>query len=1089
MAAFAPAATFRCGLLAFVVVLAWATQGSAQQTGVVGTVRDSTGATVSGADITLTNVDTGETRQATTDEAGQYAIPNVKPASYTIVAEKAGFQRQQVEGVRLDVQLVRTVDFELPLGAVSDQVTVAASSATLQTTESTVSTLFETKVVDELPLNGRNFLQLQLLAPGVTLARGGTFSVVQLAAQNTSIGGGQFSVNGMRDVYNDYILDGVSFKDWIHGTNGMNPSVDAIQEFRTQTSNYTAEFGANAGGVINLVTKSGTNQFHGTAYEFHRNDKFDANNFFSNRAGLDKPPLRRNQFGGTLGGPIFRNRNFFFGSYEGFRENRSRTLISTFPTQKMHSGDFSELLTLPDPVVIHDPKTGVPYPGNIIPADQVLEVMPGYLDAYVPLPNRPGLLNNNIVQGTRVNSTDQFIGRVDHSLSASTQVYGRYAHNAIQDDPVEVNPNFTSTQNNQDDNLAVELTHTLSPSTILQVRFGYNRFHQIVNQNRAFTSPNIASDVLRIAGVATDPAASNAPAFIVPGFDGLSGAPSTPRSWYSNRYEGQASMTFVRGGHMLRAGLHYVYHQETFPEIIIPNGLYVFDGSFTGSPMADMLVGIPQTMLLSPELFDPQFRQPEVMPWVQDDWRITPNLTLNLGLRYERRPWPISRNNTISNILLPPGGGEASVILSGPCEPNPPIRRCETTLPTSTAPNRSTLGDNDNNNFAPRIGFAYKMGESGRTVLRGSYGVFYQAEPFNQFVFLSINPPFVSFYNRFNNQSNFETWDWYNPTAGLPAGGVQFTYIPQNSVTPFLQAWNVGIQRELWGNTLDITYVGNKDTHLWARTWPNQPRPGPGDIDSRRPYTNVSTVAGNEPIGSANYNGLQIRGQRRFSRGLAFLASYTFSKAMTDTQAAETGAFVPDLQDTQNRKANRGLWSADARHRFTLSAIYELPFGQGKLLGRDASGIIGGLISGWQLGGILTLQSGQPLTVTLPYDNPNVGEGAKLPDLIGDPNTGPKTVDKFFNTDAFAAPAPFTFGNAGIGIVTGPGIQQLDLSLVKNVRLTNDVRLEVRVEAFNALNHLIMGDPDTTFGTPGFGQVTSTRLDNREMQFAVRLVF
>jgi hypothetical protein len=1078
-----------CAFAVLVLVLLSATRAVAQQSGVVGTVRDTTGAVLASVDITLTNTETGETRRTTTNAMGQYAIPNVKAAVYQLVAEKQGFQRQVLERLTLEVELLRTVDVVLSVGSLTDEVTVVSSSPALQTTESAVSTLFETKVVNELPLNGRNFLQLQLLAPGVTLGRPGTFSVVQIAAQNTSIGGGNFSVNGMRDVYNDYLLDGVSFKDWIHGTNGMNPSVDAIQEFRTQTSNYSAEFGANAGGLVNMLTKSGTNLFHGTAYEFLRHDLFDAKNFFTNRAGEDKPPLRRNQFGGTLGGPVLQNKTFFFGSYEGFRERRATTLIGTFPTEKMHVGDFSELLTLPDPVVIHDPATGLPYPGNVIPADQVLAVMPGYLNLYVPLPNRSGLVSNNVVEGTRTNSTDQFIGRVDQVFGNNTQFFARYAHNTIEDEPPTSNANFFATQNNRDDNLSTQVTRTLSPTTILEMRFGYNRFKQIVNQNRAFTTPNIAAEVLQITGVATDPAASNAPAFIVPGYDGVSGAPSSPRSWFSDRYEGQGSISLVRGGHLLRAGVHVVHHRETFPEIIIPNGLYVFDGTFTGHSMADMLLGIPGTFLLSPELFDPQFRQTEVMPWVQDDWRVTSKLTLNLGLRYERRPWPVSANNTISNIVLPRGGGEASVVLSGPCVPDLPVRRCETSLPTATASNRSTLGGTDSNNFAPRIGFAYKLGDGDRTVVRGSYGIFYQPEPFNQFVFLSINPPFISFYNRFNNASNYQSWDWYNPTAGLPAGGIQFTYIPADSVTPYLQAWSLGIQQEIAGNVIDVTYVGNKDSHLWARTWPNQPPPGPGDIDARRPYTNVSTVAGNEPIGSSSYNGLQLRGQRRFSRGLAFIASYTWSKAITDSQLAETGAFVPDLQDTRNRRANRGLWSADTRHRFTLSVLYELPFGRDKRFASDASGVLGVIVSGWQLGGIATIQTGQPLTVTLPFDNPNVGEGAKLPNLVGDPNNGPQTVEKFFNTEAFEVPEQFTFGNAGIGTVTGPGINTVDLSLVKNIRLTERVRLQFRCEAFNAFNHLVMGDPVTDFGTPLFGQVTSTRLDNRELQFALRLEF
>lgn len=1062
----------------------------AQESAIVGTVSDSTGAVLVDVAVTATNVDTGETRSVRSSGVGQYAIPALRAGDYRVVAEKPGFQRSVVDKVALEVQLVRTVDLVLSPGAVSDQVNVTAEATALQESESSVSTLFETRVVNEIPLNGRNFLQLQLLSPGVTMAREGTFSVVQIAAQNTSIGGGNFSVNGMRDVYNDYLLDGVSFKDWIHGTNGMNPSVDAVQEFRLQTSGYSAEFGANAGGLVNMISRSGANQLHGTLYEFLRNDKFDANNFFSNRAGENKPPLRRNQFGGTAGGPIFRDKTFFFGSYEGFREQRTTTQFTSFPTAAMRKGDFSELLTLADPVVISDPATRTPYTGNVIPQSRILSVMAAYLDTYIPLPNRPGLANNHVVPGTRRNTTNQFLGRLDHMVSGTLALSGRYVHNGINDNPPSSNPNFTSTQNNRNQNLSIHLTDTLSPGSIAEFRFGYNSFNQFVDQNRAGTSPNIAADVLRISGVAVDPAASNAPAIITVGFGNLGGAPSSPRSWFSKRFEYHGAVSLVRGKHIFRAGMTLVRHHETFREIIIPNGLYVFDGVFTGYSMADMLIGIPSAFLLSPELFDPQFRQWEAMPWVQDDWRITSRLTLNLGLRYERRPWPVSDNNTISNILLPAGGGEASVVLSGACKPDLPVRRCESSLPTSMAASRSTLGRTDGNNFAPRIGFAYRLGNSARTVLRGSYGVFYQPEPFNQFVFLGINPPFISFYNRFNNLSNFQTWNWFDPTAGLPAGGIQFTYIPQNARAPYLQAWNLGIQRNLGaGVVLDLTYVGNKDTKLWARTWPNQPRPGPGDIDPRRPYTNVSTVAGNEPVGNANYHGLQIRGERRFSNGLSVLSGYTWSKAITDSQAAETGAFVPDLQDSRNRRANRGLWSADTRHRFTLSSLFELPFGRGKPFLSQMRGAAGKAVSGWQIGGILTLQSGQPLTVTLPFDNPNVGEGAKLPNLLRDPNQGPRTVERFFDTDAFAAPAQYTFGNEGIGAVTGPGLRNFDLSIVKNTAITERINLQFRSEFFNAANHAILGNPVTDFGTPLFGQIQSTRLDNRELQFALRLMF
>jgi len=1062
----------------------------AQQSGIVGTVTDSSGAVLAGVAVTARNVNTGEARETTSNDVGQFTMPNLQVGTYTVSAEKPGFQRKVVDQVKLEVQAVRTIDVMLPPGTVSEQVNVTAEATALQTNDSSVSTLLETKVVNEIPLNGRNFLQLQLLSPGVTMGPPSTFTAVQIASQNIAIGNGNVSVNGMRDVYNDYLLDGLSFKDWIHGTNGMNPSVDAIEEFRVQTSNYTAEFGANAGGLTNMVTKSGTNQFHGTVYEFVRNDLFDAANFFTDRAGEKKPPLRRNQFGATFGGPIRHGKTFFFGSYEGFREARTTTLFDTFPSAAMHTGDFSELLNLPTPIVIHDPFTGLPYPGNVIPPDKVLSVMPGYLDKYVPLPNRPGLANNFVIPGPHPNDSNQYLARVDHLLTSKLQLSGHYVYNGINDTPPTTNPNFFIKQNNKDQNATVHLTDTVSPSTILDVQFGYNLFKQFVNKNLANTTPNIARDILKINGVASDTRASDAPTFITPGFGTLGGFHFGPRQWFSERYETQASASLVRGKHFIRAGMHVVRHHETFPEIFIGNGLYVFDGSLTGYSMADMLIGIPQNFELSPELFDPQYRQWEITPWVQDDWRITPKLTLNLGLRYEWRPWPVSKTNSISNIVLPPGGGQASLVLAGPCTPDLPVRPCQSSLPSTIAANRSTLAGTDNNNFAPRIGFAYRLGNSDRTVVRGGYGIFYQPEPFNQFIFLSINPPFVSFYNRFNNSSNFTGWDWFNPTAGQPPGGVQFTFIPSNARTPYLQAWNFGVQRDLGaGFVLDVTYVGNKDTKLWARTWPNQPPPGPGDIDSRRPYTNVSTVAGNQTLGNANYNGLQVRMDKRFSRGLSILAGYTWSKAITDTQGAETGAFVPDLQDNNNRRANRGLWAADTRHRFTFSSVYELPFGNKKRFFSGGNGVVEKVVSGWQFGAIFTYQSGQPLTVTLPFDNPNVGEGAKLPNLLHDPNHGPKTVEQFFDTSAFAVPPPFAFGNEGIGSVYGPSLTDTDLSLIKNTNISERVNLQFRFEAFNALNHPILGAPNTTFGTPLFGQVTGTRLDNREIQFALRLIF
>jgi hypothetical protein len=1079
----------------FVVIICLAMMSSiaarGQESAIVGTVTDASGAAVVGASITAKNVNTGETWRANSNDTGQYAIPDLRAGLYQVSGEKAGFDQQTVQGVSLDVQLTRTVNLVLAVGVVTERVNVAATPTALQTSESSVSTLFEPKVVEELPLNGRDFLQLQLLSPGTAMGVGGTFTAVQIAAQNLAIGGGNFSVNGMRDVYNDYLIDGISFKDWMHGTNGLNPSVDAIQEFRLQTSNWSAEFGANAGGLVNMITKAGTNQFHGLLYDFLRNDKLDAANLFTNIAGEQKTPLRRNQFGGTAGGPLQRNKSFWFGSYEGFRQENTNTLFDTFPTALMKSGNFSELLDLPQPIVIHDPATDQAYPGNVIPPGQVLSVMPTYLNTYVPLPNRPGLSQNFVAPGKDTNNDDQFIGRFDQLLRNNMQLSGHYIFSRIWDYPPSTNLHFIATQHNIDQNVTVQFTDPINPTTVLDLQAGWNSFKQYLVTNTANTKPNISTAVLNLNGVATDSRASGTPFFLLNDFGMVSGGTSAPRQWFTEHYVYQGTLTLVRGKHVLKTGIQVVREDDTFQEIYIPNGLFVFSGTFTGYDMADMLLGIPSEFQMSPQLFNPLFRQWQIMPWVQDDWRITPKLTLNLGLRYEWRPWPISKDNTIANIVLPSSGNSASIILSGPCTPIPSIvRTCDTSLPTSISPTRSTINSTDKTAFAPRVGFAYQLGQSNRTVVRGGYGLFYQGEPFNQFVFLSINPPFVSFYDRFNNSSNFQSWNFYNPLADQPPGGVQFTYIPQTSTIPYLQAWNLGVQRDLGaGFVLDTTYVGNKDTKLWARTWPNQPRPGPGDIQSRRPYTNVSTVAGDEPVGNGNYNGLQLRVDKRFSQGLSMLVGYTWSKGLTDSQMAETGYFVPDLQDTNCRACNRGPTASDVRHRFTWSSVYELPIGRKRAYLASVHGLADALISGWQVGSIVSVQTGQPLTATLAFDNSNVGEGAKLPDVIHNPNRGPKTISQYFDTSAFSTPPPYTFGNEGINSVRGPGFSDVDLSAVKNTTLWRETNLQFRTEFFNAFNHSILGAPNSVVGTPLFGQITNTLLDNRQIQVALRLSF
>jgi Carboxypeptidase regulatory-like domain/TonB dependent receptor-like, beta-barrel len=1074
-------------LWATLLILASSNCLLAQPSGIVGTVTDPSGAVVPGASIVASNVNTGIERQAVTDASGNYSIPNISAGTYQVSATKKGFQRTVVQNVVVEVQVVRQVNLHLKVGATTQEVTVTGAPAALQTQQSSVGTVEESQMVEQMPLNGRNFMQLQLLIPGSNSgAASTTFSVVKIDSASTDVGGAGFNIDGQRDVYNDYLLDGVSFKDWMHGTNTFNPSVDAIQEFRTQTSNYPAQFGDNAGGLVYLVTKSGTNELHGSLYEFLRNDTFDAANFFTNQTGGEKTPLRRSQFGGTLGGPIRHDKAFFFGSYEGFRERRGSTLIGNLPTAAMRQGDFSALLNQPSPVVINDPLTGQPFSGNIIPQNRILNIWPDYFSKYIPAPNAPGLTANYVVPGEDANDTDQTIDRIDDQVSSKVSISGHYAFSNIRDIPPSLIHLFGHTQHNKEQNAVFSVTYTPNATTVVEDRLGWNRFDQFVINNLAGTTPNIAKDIFKIQGVSTDPRSSNAPTLSASGFSNLGGAGSAPREWFSSAYSNSFMISLIRGNHTVKSGLEVIRHHETFPEIFIPNGVYSFDGTFSGYSFADLLLGVPRNFELSPQIFDPQYRYTELAPWVEDTWRVTQKLTLDLGFRYQKWTRPVSKHNSIADIRLPLYSGIASIAVAGGCVPTP-ISPCATSLPVHQSGERSLM-QNDNTDFSPRVGFAYKIND--KTVIRSAYGTFYQGEPINQWIFLSINPPFVGFWNFFVDPSQFSQFNFFNPTEGQPAGGVQFTYIPKNYRDPYLQQWNFGIERDLGrGFILTTSYVGNKDTRLVSRTWPNQPFPGPGPIDPRRPYTNVGTIAGNEPIGNANYHGLQVKLRKRYGHGLAVLAAYTWSKAITDSQTAETGIFLPNLQDNHNRKANRALFAANAPQRFSFSSIYEVPFGPGKRYLSGASGVAGKLIGGWQLGGIVTVQGGLPITETLPFDNPNVGEGAKLPDRIGNPNTGPRTSGEWFNVNAFKVPPPYTFGNAGISNIFAPPITDIDFSIYKNIPITERYLLQFRSEFYNLANHPIFGIPNTSFTTPQDGKIFNTQLNGREIQFALRLQF
>jgi carboxypeptidase family protein len=1069
-----------------------------EQGGIVGTIRDQAGALVAGAKVTVTNTGTSQTRTLSTTSSGDYSIPNLAVGVYSVSVEKSGFKRAVADTIKVDVQQTSRFDFTLQVGATAEQVTVSGAAPLLQTQDSQIGALVENKRVEELPLNGRNFTQLALLVPGMVEGTPGNYeSTYGLGPRGTGVA---FSVNGQQSAYNQFLVDGVPAKENQHESNSISPSIDAIQEFRVQTSNYSAEFGTEAGAQINLVTKSGTNDYHGSMYEFLRNDLFDGSNYFS---GGVKPELRQNQYGGTLGGPLRKDKTFFFGSYEGTRIVKGVTQTALVPNQQERTGDFSDLLQIPQseggPITIVNPVTGTPFPGNVInvPLSPIATTI---LQQYVPLPN-VGPVNqpfdpftatpNYVSNDTNKIDVYQVIGRVDHHFSASDMMFGRYSIEDVTNISPKLFPTDSFEQKSRGQNAVISYNHIFSSTKLNELRLAYNRFRQNETVGNAFHN-NVVGQ-LGIQGLCELPACWGVPemnvgSFIDFGEHGDGQVVSGPRGWHSEVFHLGDAFSYIKGAHTIKFGTTIERHRDSFPEIIFPRGIFTFDGRFSdggsadsstmpGTPsnataMADYLLGLPENSLASINEFDPHLVNNDLYPWIQDDWRVTRTLTLNLGLRYEWSGRPVSQNNTIANVDFT--GGIATLV---------------------TPQNREQLGypraliDNDNHDFAPRLGFAWTPGGQQRFVVRSGYGWFYQRETSNSWEDLSINPPFIN-QTSFNlDPTQVASFNLSNPFALAPAIPLLVFAMQKNWRDGYVQEWNLDTQYSITPNLVaDIAYVGNKGTKLPDAIPINEAVPGPGSIQSRRPYQNFGSITYRDSEGYADYDGLQTRLERRFSNGLSFLAAYTFSKTINDQSLYETDTGGP--QDIRNLASEKGLAPQDVRHRFVMSYVYELPFGRGKHFGGSATGALQQVIGGWQVNGITTLQSGQPFTALMGFDNANVGDGTARPDEVANPNLprGQRTPTRWFDTGAFVA-APFgTFGDASRNNIIGPGFNNFDFSALKSFRLGEERRIEFRTEIFDIFNHTNFTTVGNVINTGSFGQLTASR-DPRIIQFGLKLLF
>ncbi|HEU4712067.1 MAG TPA: TonB-dependent receptor [Pyrinomonadaceae bacterium] len=1029
-----------------------------------GTIYDPNRAVIPGASITVTNVDTKESRTVTSGDNGEYAVSSLLPGRYQLDVEGSGFVKlsQQIE---LLVNEIQRHDVTLRPEGPTIYAPVAESEITLKQDSASLGTVIEKRPITGLPLDGRNFFELSLLVPGAVPPAQGSAGSVR--------GDFAFSVNGAREDANNFLLDGVYNIDPKLNTFGVRPSVDAIREFEMLTSTYDASFGRNPGAQVNVVLNSGTNDFHGSLFEFHRNAALDARNFFA-PAGEPKPKYLRNQFGGAIGGPIVRDRTFFFADYEGTRSREGVTRITNVPTAEERVGNFSNSVF----GVPTNPFSGQPFDGGTIPAFFIHPVGRAIAALY-PLPNRNVPFQNFVSSPTQRDDNDSFDVRIDHRLTDRADLAFRYSFGERDLFEPFTGPSFSAVPGFGDfvgrrsQNAMVGLTMVFTPKLVNEVRGAFSRVAGSVTQEASVVNSDVG-----LPTVSPRPRDLGLSFITITGYSPIGDEGNNPQNSVTNVYQILDNASYVRGNHLFKFGADMRFSQQNAFRDVESRGRLQFSPFFqlTGNALADMLLGFPLLTAVAHVDNPQQIRTESYNLYVNDSWRVTPRFTLTAGLRYEYNSPPVDAEDRATVFDL----NSRQIVPVG----------------TNGVP-RSGF-EADKNNFAPRVGFAWTIGEA--TVLRGGYGVYYDQSPLAPAESLYFNSPF------FDNNIFFSlpglplTLD--NPFPSffpfpLPDSALA---IQPDLRTGYMQHWNFNIEREIGNKSvLEVAYVGSKGTKLLTARDINQPQPQvlpPGLPFVPRPDPRFDDIDLLESRGNSNYNALQVRFQQRLYHGLTSLVSYTWSKSIDDASNFFSSAGDPNFpQNSYNVAAERGRSNFDVRQRLSVSYSYSLPFGKGRTyLAND--GWISTLLTGWETHGIITAQTGRPFTVALLSEIDNSGTGRSIlgfgandrPNVVGDPNISNRTPERWFNTGAFAFPAPGTFGNAGRNILDGPGFQNVNASLMKNTNLTERLNLQFRAEIFNLFNHPNFNLPDNFLGSPTFGRISSAR-DPRHIQFGLKLLF
>jgi len=1027
-----------------------------------GTVYDSNHAAIPGAKVSLTSAATGEVRTVSTADDGEYTISSLPAGVYQIKVEMTSFLKH-LERIELLVNQEQRLDVTLTIAGPEPGVLEIDSTneAQLKKDSPALGTVIENRQITGLPLDGRNFYELSLLVPGAVPPAPGSAGSVR--------GDFAFSVNGAREDANNFLLDGVYNVDPKLNTFGVRPSVEAIREFEMLTSTYDASFGRNPGAQVNVVLNSGSNDFHGSAFEFHRNAALDARNFFA-PASEPKPKYIRNQFGGALGGPISHNRTFFFADYEGTRSREGITRITNVPTALERAGNFSQSLF----GVPTNPFTGMPFDNGIIP-DFFINPVGRAIAALYPLPNRNVPFQNFVSSPVQRDDNDSFDVRVDHHLNDRADLVFRYSFGdrdlfePFTGPSFALVPGFGDTVKRRSQNAMGALTFLITPNLVNESRVAFSRVASSVDQEASVLNSQVGLPAIsprtRDLGLS----------FItITGFSPLGDEGNNPQNSVTNVYQFLNNSSYVHGNHLIKFGADLRFSQQNAFRDVESRGRLQFSPflTLTNNALGDLLLGFP--LLTSVARVDnPQHIRTESYNFfVNDSYRVRPRLTVNAGLRYEYNSPPVDAQDratvydVVTRNLVPVG--------------------------TNGVP-RSGF-EPDRNNFAPRIGFAWSIGRDEKTVLRGGYGVYYDQSPLAPAEALYFNSPF------FDNNIFFSL-----PGLPLTLSNPFPTFFPfplpdsalaiqRDLRTGYMQHWNFNVERQLWDNTVvEVAYVGSKGTKLLTARDINQPQPSalpPGLPFVPRPDPRFDDIDLLESRGNSNYNALQMRFQQRLTRGFSALASYTWSKSIDDASNFFSSAGDPNFpQNSYNVAAERGRSNFDVTHRLSVSYSYALPFTR-------AEGLAAKLVNGWETFGIVTLQTGRPFTVALLPEIDNSGTGRSIlgfgandrPNLVGNPELSNQSTSQWFNTAAFVFPAPGTFGNAGRNILEGPGFQSVNASLVKNTNFSERVKLQFRAEAFNLFNHPNFNLPDNFLGSPTFGRITSAR-DPRHIQFGLKLLF